>query len=84
MLLIEAVNARIDELCREKGITRYRLAEKSALNRSLLTMMKSTGTVKLSTVSAICDGLGISLKDFFVVYVRKNTGKSRLFPRRLC
>lgn len=65
MLLIEAVNARIDELCREKGITRYRLAEKSALNRSLLTMMKSTGTVKLSTVSAICDGLGISLKDFF-------------------
>ena len=65
MLLIEAVNARIDELCREKGITRYRLAEKSALNRSLLTMMKFTGTVKLSTVSAICDGLGISLKDFF-------------------
>lgn len=65
MLLIEAVNARIDELCREKGITRFRLAEKSALNRSLLTMMKSTGTVKLSTVSAICDGLGISLKDFF-------------------
>ncbi len=63
MLLIEAVNARIDELCKEYGITR--LAEKSALNRSLLTMMKSACTVKLSTVSAICDGLGISLKEFF-------------------
>ena len=65
MLIIEAVNARIDELCKEYGITRYRLAEKSALNRSLLTMMKSAYTVKLSTVSAICDGLGISLKEFF-------------------
>lgn len=63
MLLIEAVNARIDELCKEYGITR--LAEKSALNRSLLTMMKSACTVKLSTVSAICDGPGISLKEFF-------------------
>lgn len=65
MLLIEAVNARIDELCKERGITKYRLAEKSALNRSLLTMMKTISTVKLSTVSAICDGLGISLKEFF-------------------
>lgn len=65
MLLIDAVNARIEELCKEQGITKYRLAEKSALNRSLLTMMKTISTVKLSTVSAICDGLGISLKEFF-------------------
>lgn len=28
MLLIEAINARIDELCKEYDITRYRLAEK--------------------------------------------------------
>lgn len=65
MLLIDAVNARIEELCKQHGITKYRLAEKSALNRSLLTMMKTMTTVKLSTVAAICDGFGISLKEFF-------------------
>lgn len=65
MLLVEAVRIRIDELCQERNLTKYQLAKLSTIPRSAFTMMKTSNTIKLSTVSAICDGLEISLKDFF-------------------
>lgn len=65
MRLVDAVYARIIELVKERQITINALSNLSGVPRTtIVTMMRST-TVKLSTVCGICDGLKISLQDFF-------------------
>lgn len=63
----QAVASRIVNLCREKGIAIDSLGNLSGLNPSTIysilnTKSKNPGIV---TIKIICDGLNISLIDFF-------------------
>ena len=63
----ETVKNRILYLCGEKNMTIYKLAVESAVPHSTLKSIlygnsKNPGVV---TLKMICDGLGISLADFF-------------------
>lgn len=76
MRLNEAVAHRIKELCKEKGLTQYQLHLKTGVPQSTLsTIMKcSYPSMKLRIIYEICDGLEISLGDFFAsdVFKREN------------
>lgn len=66
-LTIEDVLSRISNLLDERGWTLYKLAEITGIpHSSLYTMMQRRTMPKHDTLSAICDGLGISLSDFFI------------------
>ena len=74
--LNEAVAYRIKELCKERGITQYQLYLKTGVPQSTLsTIMKcSYQSMKLRIIYEICDGLEISLGDFFAsdIFNREN------------
>lgn len=65
MRLVDAVYARITELMKERQITVNALANLSGVPRTTVVTMTRSSTVKLSTVYGICDGLGITLPEFF-------------------
>ncbi len=65
MRLVDAVYARIVELVKERQITINALANLSGVPRPTIATMTRSTTVKLSTIYGICDGLGITLQDFF-------------------
>ena len=68
-MTVNAIHKRINELIDEKGWSLYKLAEQSSLPQSILyTMMKRNTMPQLDTLDAICNGLGISLCDFFVPF----------------
>lgn len=65
MRLVDAVYQRILELKSERTLSMNKLANLSGVPRpTIITMTRST-TVKLSTIYGICDGLGITLQEFF-------------------
>jgi len=76
MKLNEAVAYRIKELCKERGITQYQLYLKTGVPQSTLsTIMKcSYPSMKLRIIYEICDGLEITLEEFFEskVFKREN------------
>ncbi len=62
------VTARIGELAKERGWTYYRLAKQSGIPQSTLcTILHSPNTPSLSTVMKLCNGMEISLAQFFAV-----------------
>lgn len=67
MKLADAVILRIEQLCRERKMTKYDLFKASGVPQSTLTAIKkkSSGSVKISTLYAICEGFEISLEEFF-------------------
>ncbi len=65
MRLVDAVYARIVELVKERQITMNALANLSGVPRPTIVTMTRSSTVKLSTIYGICDGLKISLQEFF-------------------
>ena len=57
---------RLQELLDSKGWTAYRLAKKCNLSESTLANIFRRNTMpSISTLEAICEGLGISLAQFF-------------------
>lgn len=67
MKTIDAVSARILDLCKSKSITPNKLATLSGLDPSTITSIfygksKNPG---ITTIKTICDGLEISIYDFF-------------------
>lgn len=62
-LLVE----RINNLCKEKRMSYYALSYESAVPMTTLMhiMDKSTVNPGIITIGKLCDGLGITLKDFF-------------------
>ncbi len=63
----EAITERILQLCRERNITPNKLGTISGVEPSTITSIfygksKNPGIV---TINAVCDGLGITLFDFF-------------------
>jgi len=65
MRLVDAVYARVIELVKERGINVNKLAEISGVPRPTIATMTRSSTVKLSTIYGICEGLNITLQDFF-------------------
>lgn len=67
MTIKEAVTRRILELCRQRGITVNKLAVMSGITQSTLGNIVGgrNNSTTVSTVQKICDGLEISIIDFF-------------------
>lgn len=63
----EMLVKRIEYLCTEKGISQYKLALKSSVPVTTLdNIMKSrTANPGLFTIIKLCNGLGITLAEFF-------------------
>ena len=62
-----AVRARILDLCAQRQITVNRLATISGVTQSTLNNIVSgrNNSVTVSTIKKLCDGLDISLREFF-------------------
>ena len=67
MSIGEAVKLRIQELCRERGITLNKLATLCGMTQSTLNNIISRPhqCPTVATVKKICDGLEISIVSFF-------------------
>lgn len=67
MRIGDAVRCRINDLCDKNEITVNKLATISGITQS--TINNITGgrnhSTTISTIKKICDGLDISIKDFF-------------------
>ena len=63
----EAIKKRILDLCEANGITVNKLATLSGITQSTLNNIMSlrNNSATVSTIKKICDGLGITLVDFF-------------------
>lgn len=60
------VTARLRELMEERNWTEYRLAKEAGLSQSTISNMFNRGTVpSVATLETICNGLGITLGQFF-------------------
>ena len=64
-----AVRSRILELCRQRHITINRLATLSGVTQSTLNNIVSgrNNSATVATIKKLCDGLDITLRDFFNV-----------------
>ena len=67
MKLNEAVGKRILEYCKERQITPNKLCTMSGIIQSTVNSIFSgrSQNPKLKTIADLCDGLGITLKEFF-------------------
>ena len=67
MTIGEACRDRIKELCRDRGITINKLSIISGITQSTLNNIVSgrNHSLTVSTLKKICDGLEISVVDFF-------------------
>lgn len=63
----EATRLRILELCCENGITVNRLSTTAGITQSTLNNIVSgrNNSATISTIKKICDGLEISIREFF-------------------
>lgn len=72
---VDDVHNRIKDMARERGLTSYELAKRSGLVLSSLYNMFERGTMpKLETLEKICNGLDVSLSDFFSFLSKPQTG----------
>ncbi len=62
-----AVRQRILDLCRQRGITVNRLATISGVTQSTVNNIVSgrNHSATVATIKKFCDGLDITLRDFF-------------------
>lgn len=67
MTIGNAVRARILELCKEHEITVNKLATISGITQSTLSNITGgrNNSATVSTIQKLCDGLGITIEDFF-------------------
>ncbi len=67
MHLNEAVSKRICELCKQMNLSQYQLSMKSGVPQSTLSTIINCSfpSMKMRIIYEICEGLEITLKDFF-------------------
>ena len=67
MQLNEAVSKRITELLQERNMTQYQLYIQSGLPKSTINSVVNClyDSVKLRVIHEMCQGLGVSISDFF-------------------
>lgn len=60
------VMERIDKLCMQHGISKYRLSQITGISQSAFSKMgRQQSSLSLETIQRICDALGITLAQFF-------------------
>ncbi len=75
MLDEEYITNRIKELCDKRQMSMYALSKKTGISQSSLSnLMKRGSTPTFYTLDKICDGLGITISQFF----SKDIGKLEL------
>ena len=74
MTIGDAVRIRIIDLCRDRGITVNRLSTIRGVTQSTLQNIISgrNRSTTVSTIQKLCDGLEISIVEFFDADVFKN------------
>ena len=76
MKLNEAISKRLTELLDEKSMTAYALFIKSGVSQSTISDLKNMNNagVNLTIVYELCEGLEISIKEFFdsPLFTREN------------
>ncbi|TCI75694.1 XRE family transcriptional regulator [Exiguobacterium sp. SH0S1] len=67
MELNEAIIERMKELAAERNMTIHQVIQKGGLNQATISELMNGRTKhpKVSTIQKFCDGLNISLSDFF-------------------
>ena len=67
MNTVEAIQQRILQLCEERRLTIHKLASISAIPPSSLKniLYGKSKNPKIVTIKMLCDGLGITLGEFF-------------------
>ncbi len=67
MNISQAVIKRIEELCRERSLTINALSNISGVTQSTVNdiINGTTYNAGIATIKKLCDGLGISVRDFF-------------------
>lgn len=66
MLKEEYIAQRIKELCEKKDLTMYALSKKTGISQSSLSNIMNRGSIPtFLTLGKICDGLKITLAQFF-------------------
>ena len=67
MQLNEAVSERLAELLKEHGMTQYQLYMKSGVPKSTIgnVINCSYDSVKLRIIHELCQGMNVSITDFF-------------------
>lgn len=67
MTIGEAVKRRILELCEMNGLSINRLCTISGVTQSTVNNIVSgrNNSATVSTIKKLCDGLGITIQDFF-------------------
>lgn len=66
MLPENYVIERIEELCEEKKMSRYRLAQRAGIAQSSIsTLLNRKSVPTIQTIDKLCDGFGITLSQFF-------------------
>ena len=70
----DAIALRIKELCKQKGIKLNTLATSSGVTPSTVysLMDDSRRDVGILVLKKLCDGLDISITDFFDTYIFRN------------
>lgn len=64
--LPEFVVKRINELCEERHMSKYRLCQLTGIAQSSLSTIANGKTLpSIITLARLCEGLGISIFDFF-------------------
>ena len=74
MTIAEACRIRIEQLCSERNITLNKLAIISGITQSTLNNIISgrNKSTTVSTIKKICDGIEISITDFFTSPIFEN------------
>ncbi|MGN0486206.1 MAG: helix-turn-helix domain-containing protein [Acutalibacteraceae bacterium] len=74
MLIGEAVRIRIIDLCKERNITINKLSTICGLTQSTLNNITGgrNNSATISTIKKICDGLDITIQEFFSAPVFDN------------
>ena len=67
MRVNEAVKLRILELCKQKNITLNKLSTICGITQSTLNniISRHNATTTVSTIQKVCDGLEITIQEFF-------------------
>ena len=67
MTVGEAVRERILELCKERNLSINKLCSISGVTQSTVNNIISgrNNSATVSTIQKLCDGLGITIEDFF-------------------
>ena len=67
MNITQAIKNRIEQLCQEKGITQNKMCTICGITQSTINniMNRNQKDVSLLTIVRICNGLNMTLEEFF-------------------